>query len=76
MQIVLSCVYHAKNCAFLAGYVQVTKNYQRQELFLPLTGKNVSWKIRHNKKILRLKTLTRSIEPHQNFTSFDKRGTA
>ena len=34
-----------------------TKDYPRQELFSLLTGKNVSWKIRHNKKILRLKTL-------------------
>ena len=30
--------------------------------FLPLTGKNVSWKIRHN------------FEPHQNFTDFYKKG--
>ena len=32
--------------------VQVTENYQRQKLLSPLTGKNVSWKLRHNKKIL------------------------
>ena len=37
--------------------VQVTKNHQRLKLFSPLTGKNVSWKLRHNKKILRLRTL-------------------
>ena len=28
--------------------VQVTENYQRQKLISPLTGKNVSWKLRHN----------------------------
>ena len=32
--------------------VQVTENYQRQKLISPLTGKNVSWKLRHNKNIL------------------------
>ena len=37
--------------------VQVTENYQHQKLISPLTGKNVSWKLRHNKNILRLRTL-------------------
>ena len=37
--------------------VQVTENHQRLKLFSPLTGKNVSWKLRHNKNILRLRTL-------------------
>ena len=37
--------------------VQVTENHQRLKLFSPLTGKNVSWKLRHNKNILRLGTL-------------------
>ena len=38
---------------------------------MQLTGKkNISWKIRHNKKILSLKTLKKSIKPHQNFTGF------
>ena len=32
--------------------VQVTENYKRQNLLSPLTGKNVSWKLRHNKNIL------------------------
>ena len=32
--------------------VQVTENYQRQNLLSPLTGKNVSWRLRHNKNIL------------------------
>ena len=39
-----------------------------------MTGKNVSWKIRHNKSILRLKTLKKNIEPHQSFTDFYKKG--
>ena len=34
--------------------VQVTENYHRQKLFSPLTRKNIS---RHNKNILRLRTL-------------------
>ena len=42
-----------------------TKDYQRQELFSLLTGKNVSWKIRHNKKIFRLKTLLVFIKKKQ-----------
>ena len=37
--------------------VQVTEKYQRQKLFSPLTGKNVSWKLRRNKNIFRLRTL-------------------
>ena len=39
-----------------------------------MTGKNVSWEIRHNKSILRLKTLKKNIKPHQNFTDFYKKG--
>ena len=35
----------------------MTENYHRQKLLSPLTGKNVSWKLRYNKKILRLRTL-------------------
>ena len=37
--------------------VKVTENYQRQKLFSPLTGKNVPWKLRHDKNILRLRSL-------------------
>ena len=37
--------------------VQVTENYHRQKLLSPLTGKNVSWKLRYSKNILRLRTL-------------------
>ena len=37
--------------------VQVTENYHRQKLFSPLTRKNISWNLRHNKNILRLRTL-------------------
>ena len=36
--------------------VQVTENYHRQKLLSPLTGKNVSWKLRYDKNILRLRT--------------------
>ena len=38
-----------------------------------LTGKNVSWKIRH-KNILRMKPYIKNIEPHQNFTGIYKKG--
>ena len=58
--------------------MHVTEDYY--ELFSPLTGQNVSWKIRHIKIILRLKAfkkeypLKKNIEPHKNFTGFYKEG--
>ena len=41
---------------------------------MPLTGKNVLWKIKHNKNILRLRTFKKNTEPHQKFTGFYQKG--
>ena len=44
-------------------YIHVTENYQRHKFFSPLTGKHVSWKLRHNKKYFEA----------ENFTNLSKR---
>ena len=55
-----------------AKHVQVTENYCK--LFSPLTVKNVSWKKRHNKNILRLKTLKNEYSiSSKNYCFFYKR---
>ena len=50
-------IFLQKNDLAYIRLVQVTENYHRQKLFSPLTKKNISWNLRHNKNILRLRTL-------------------
>ena len=52
---VASNIRELENCAGFTACTSNRENYQVHELFPWLTDKNVSWKIRHSKNILRLK---------------------
>ena len=58
--------------------VGLLQNMCRQviyELFLPLTGKNISWKMRYTKEHFEAENLKKkNIELHENFTGFYKKG--
>ena len=55
-------------------YIHVTENYQRHKFFSPLTGKHVSWKLRHNKKYFEVRTLLiyqKGVE-HRKYVEYQK----
>ena len=57
----LSCKEPQSSCTPCTSYRKLLASEDYYYLFSPLTGKNISRKIRHNKNFMRLKTLKKNI---------------